>query len=265
MQKHVLDPLGMQNTHLLLTDEVKKHLITGYDRDGQTQIPYWHNIYRPFAAINTNNQDMVIWLQMLLEDKHPFLSNEQKARLGTPTTTLAARNGLSYGYGLGSYQWQVKGHSFWGHGGDADGYLTRYGVNLEAGLAYFVMVNAFNHRPLNAMVNLLENHIIKDLPKPNYPLRLQLNAETLQSYVGNYRPVTKRFGRFSANTPNTLKITKSDNKLVYQYKAGHKQKLYAVSRQLFRFVHQSTATMGFFRHEGKMYFQGDAGNFVKVN
>ncbi len=265
MQQHVLGPLRMQNTNLLLTDAVKKNLMTGYDRDGKTQIPYWHNVYRPFAAINTNNHDMVIWLQMLLHDGHPFLSSLQKKRLGTPTTTLAASHGLTYGYGLGSYQWQVNGHSFWGHGGDADGYLSRYGVNPESGMAYFVMINAFNHQPLNAMVDLLENHIVKDLPKPDYPLRIQLPSAVLDSYVGSYQPVTKRFGRLPKNPSRTLEITQADNQLYYRYQSGCKRNLYAVNQNTFRFSHHSTATMGFFQHGGKMYFQGDAGNFIQVD
>ena len=263
MQEHVFDPLKMTNSSLLLTPDVKSRLITGYDRDGKKIIPYWHNIYRPFAAINTNNQDMVKWLQMLLKQDHDFMSQTNRNRLIRPTTTLAARNGLEYGYGLGVYSWQVGGHSFYGHGGDADGYLTRYGVNPESGLAYFVMINAFNKRPLNEIVDRLERQIIADLPKPKYPRRLKPNDDQLSRFVGSYRQVAQRFSRGRQNEA-VLEIISTDGQLSYQYKNGRQVNIYRVKADQFRTTSQSVATMAWVNEGNSLYFQGELGNFVKI-
>jgi len=264
MQKHVFEPLNMSHSSLMLTTEVRKHLITGYNRDGKTPIPYWHNIYRPFAAINTNNQDMIHWLQMLLKQDNAFLSQTDRKRLIEPTTTLAAMSGLNFGYGLGVYQWQVDGHSFYGHGGDADGFLTRFGFNSELGLAYFVMINAFNHQPLNQIVNLLEQQITADLSKPKYPTRLKQSSEQLDGLVGFYQQVTARFSAGSKPPKVSIEIFVQDDILFYRHNNGPATAIYKVINNQFRTVNDSVATMAFIEDQGKLYFQSPLGNFVKV-
>ncbi|WP_223789538.1 serine hydrolase domain-containing protein [Marinicella meishanensis] len=261
MQQQVFKPLQMTHSDVLLTQEIKQHLITGYDRDGVTPIPFWHNIYRPFAAINTNNQDMIRWLQALLREDPAWLSAKQWQRWRQPTTTLAARNGLTFGYGLGVYQWQVQGHDFWGHGGDADGYLTRFGLHPASGQAYFIMINAFNHRALNAMVDRLEAQLIAGLQPPPKPLLYPVDGATLAAYVGCYRSVTSRF---TGRRPQTLVIRRSGQGLTAQLSGGPSRELLPVSTQHFRRPHETTATMGFYRHQGQLYYQGHEGNFVRL-
>lgn len=264
MEQYVFEPLAMQHTNLLLTPDVKQYLITGYGYDGKTPIPYWHNIYRPFAGINTTNGDLIKWLQMWLQKDSKFLNQADKNRMGTPTTSLAAQHGLSYGYGLGLYQWQTEGHSFYGHGGDADGYLTRFGYNPESGLAYFVMINAFNHQPLKQMVAWLEQHIIAELPKPSYPLRMTVNKEVLHKLVGTYQKVTSRFGHKSNQSQGNLKLFTEKDQLYYRFNNEPKTALYQVKENLFRTVDDSVATMVFITHQNKLYFHGSVGNFVQV-
>jgi CubicO group peptidase (beta-lactamase class C family) len=267
MDKYVFQPLAMKSSTLLLEPYVKQRLIAGYNTDGKTPIPYWHNIYRPFAAINTDAHDMIQFLQMLLNkgkvNDVAFLSEDAIARMEQPKTTLAAKDGLNFGYGLANYQWQRNGYTFHGHGGDADGYLTRYGYNRQSGLAYFVMVNAFNHKPLRQMRRLLESHIIKDLPKPDYPLRLKLPQDILQSYVGEYVSVTHRFGIVSKDNRATMKVILKDQKLYLQFGGGTPEAIYAVNNKHFRYAGDSVATMAFILHDQGLYFQGDEGNYKK--
>ncbi len=269
MDDYVFKPLSMQSSTLLLKEHVKKRLIKGYNTDGKTLIPYWHNIYRPFAAINTNDQDMIQFLQMLLNrgriNNHTFLPEKAVQRMENPQTTLAARSGLDYGYGLANYHWQYEGHTFHGHGGDADGYLSRYGYNKDSGLAYFVMINAFQHQTLKSMRNVLEGYIIKELPNPHYPLRLKLGDEVLKKYVGQYAAVTKRFGTLPSKPDAELKVFIDDQKLYRQFNGRRPQVLYAVSDNHFRHYDESTATVAFVLHQQKMYLQGDFGNFVKLD
>jgi len=268
MDKYVFNPLGMQSSSLLLTQQVKNRLMTGYNTDGRTVIPYWHNIYRPFAAINTDAADMIRFLQMLLNKgmikDQRFLSAQDIKRMETPQTSLAAQSGLQYGYGLANYSWQFEGYTFHGHGGDADGYLARYGYNHESGLAYFILINAFKHQPLKHMRQLLESYIIKDLPPPQYPQRLQLDANILQQYVGAYTEITSRFGRLAKTSKPTLKIFLKKDKLYIQYKGRSPQVLYAVNQQHFRYFDESVATLAFIKYQGDIYLQGDVGNYVKL-
>jgi len=267
MDKYVFEPLTMKASTLLLEPYVIDKLIAGYNTDGVTPIPYWHNIYRPFAAINTDADDMVSFLQMLLNNGKindwSFLSEKSIARMEHPQTTLAAQGGLGFGYGLANYHWQRDGYTFHGHGGDADGYLTRYGYNRQSGLAYFVMVNAFNHKPLRQIRRLLESYIIKDLPKPHYPLRLKLPKEVMQSYMGEYISVTQRFGIIKKDNRATMKVTVNDQNLYLQFAGDSPQVIYAINNTHFRYADNSIATMAFIHHDGDVYFQGDEGNYKK--
>ena len=269
MQEYVFDPLEMGSSTLLYSAPVKEKLIVGYNTDGKTPIPYWHNIYRPFAAINTNAGDMVHFLQMLLNSgkiqQQPFINNNSFKRMQIPKTTLAGKSGLQYGYGLGNYQWQKDGYSFFGHGGDADGYLAHYGYNPESGLAYFVMINAFQHQPLRRMRQQLENFIVKPLAKPKYPLRLRLPEETLKPYVGAYAEVTKRFGKLPTRQKPTLWVEITDGTLTTRRQGQRKRTLHAVTNQHFRRADQSIATTAFIEKNDQMYLQGDIGNFIKIN
>ncbi len=268
MHEYVFKPLGMPSSTLFLDKYVSESLIKGYNTDGKTPIPYWHNIYRPFAAINTDTKDMVNFLQLMLNNgmhnKKQFLSTDDITRIETPKTTLAGKSKLTYGYGLGNYQWQTNGYHFYGHGGDADGYLSRYGYNKESGLAFYVMINAFQHGTLKQMRNVIENHITKDLPKPNYPLRLKLSDKELAKNIGKYKKLTNSFKKRSQPNAVAFEIINHDGVLAIQYNTGFKQSIYAVNNTHFRYVDESVATMAFITHEGKTYFQGESGNYVKI-
>ncbi|WP_395377402.1 serine hydrolase domain-containing protein [Marinicella sp. W31] len=268
MQQYVFEPLGMSSSTLLHTATVKEKLITGYNTDGKTPIPYWHNIYRPFAAINTNSTDMIHFLQMMLNrgtiEKQQFISDKSFKRMQRPLTTLGSRAGLQYGYGLGNYQWQTNGHSFYGHGGDADGYLAHYGYNEESGHAYFVMISAFQHTPLRQMRQQLESFITAPLPKPKYPKRLSLKPQQLHKFTGAYAEITKRFGQPASVKKPTLWLEESEGTLYTRRQSQRKRPLYAVDSNLFRRADESMATIALIEHNGNIYLQGDIGNFIKI-
>jgi CubicO group peptidase (beta-lactamase class C family) len=267
MKEFVFNPLDMQSSTLLLSNQVKKNLITGYNTDGKTKIPYWHNIYRPFAAINSTSNDMINFLQMLLNKGRiksgAFLSETKIKRFESPQTNLSAKNKMHFGYGLGNYSWQNQGYVFHGHGGDADGYLTKYGYNREAGKAYFIMINSFQHNTRNRIQNLVESFIINDLAKPHYPTRLKLDEETAKKYSGKYTQMTKRFGRSSNNQPS-LEVYEKQGQLYLRHKTYSSQILFAVTNNNFRFSDESVATMSFVKDQEKLYLQSDFGNFIKV-
>ncbi len=56
LEQFVLAPLGMADTSVLPPDG--NRLAAGYDTDGSSSIPYWHQIFRPFGAINSTLEDM---------------------------------------------------------------------------------------------------------------------------------------------------------------------------------------------------------------
>ena len=96
MDEYIFKPLEMKSSTLFFENHVKGRLIKGYNTDGKSAIPYWHNVYRPFAAINTDANDMVNFLKLMVSNgKHnnqQFLSPKEIARIETPKTTLAAKS-----------------------------------------------------------------------------------------------------------------------------------------------------------------------------
>ena len=76
--------------------------------------------------------------------KTKVLSTVAAIALSLGAVTAAGNaSARSYGYGLGNYHSIHAGFVFHGHGGDADGYLSNYGYNLDTGLVYFIVINAF--------------------------------------------------------------------------------------------------------------------------
>ncbi len=199
MVEQVFMPMGMKSASLLLSDEIERQLATGYNKDGQTVIPYWHILYRASGGLNVLPIDMSRLLIMLLNrgqlDGEVIFSKPQINRLETPKTTLAAATGLSFGYGLGVYASVHERHVLYGHGGDADGYLAHFRYSLESGKAYLVVINAFNHAPLRAMQKQLNDYLVDGLPRPRLPAVPVLEESVLAGYTGSYHLAAVRFPR----------------------------------------------------------------------
>ena len=269
VQRAVLIPLGMDSATFFPEPRVLDNLVTGYNTDGESVIPYWHMTYRAFGALNLKPGDMVPFLQLFLNegrhDEHIFLSADLMQRMETPGTTLAARSGLRFGYSCYLYPFFRNGYLFYGHGGDADGYLSRFGYQKDAGLAYFVSINVFRDKDLVQMRQLLEEFIIENLPAPEFKTVIP-ESTILADYAGQYTSVTWRFPNAPASevVNKKIRVQLNEEQLVLIDTDGDEKKMYPVNDQHFRFRYESVPTMAFVRHEGELYLQTDFGNFRKT-
>jgi CubicO group peptidase (beta-lactamase class C family) len=265
VRNRIFVPLGM-STAVFQPDELSRHMLaTGYDSDAKTVIPYWHVIFRPSAAISLNPRDMAPFIRMLINrgivgDKK-LLTQEMVYRLEHPETTLAARAGLDYGYGLGIYQTQRNGHSLFGHGGDGDGYLAHFAYSLESRRGYFVVINAFTHEPLRRMRSVLEDYVLRGLPKSIFPSYKAKPGE-LESLTGTYQSQTSRFGTLDGD--RTLEIRVKGDRLVTIWPRGKSRDLLPLGSGFFRRPDQSVATTVFARENGALYLQGPMGNYIRI-
>lgn len=197
----VFKPLGMKTATMGHTELVKANLVPGYQADGVERIPYWNMIYPSLGAINLQPRDMAKLLQFYLKRGAEILTEQQITRLETPVTTLAAEQGLLYGYGLGIYQWYRNGRLFYGHGGDADGYLAHFGYQREINLGYFVVINTFNKQAKQEMQRAIESFLINSASEDTPPETLEIKEQKLASLAGDYFPANTRFGRRSQTKP----------------------------------------------------------------
>lgn len=269
VQRAVLTPLNMQSATFFPEQRVLDRLISGYDSDRKSKIPYWHMTYRAFGALNLQLHDLIPFLQLFLnQGKHnneTFLDQTLMQRMEKPETTLAAGAGLEFGYGLNLYPYFHKGHRFYGHGGDADGYLSRFGYHQRAGLAYFVNINVFRHDDLQAIRALIEAFITEHLPSLDYP-RTSLSKEQLNQFTGLYEQASWRFPNADEDAVDKKQVyVKLIDEELYLIDDQNKQRqIIPVNHQLMRFRNESVPTAAFIEHEGRMYFQTDFGNYQRL-
>lgn len=263
LASRVLQPLGMRDSGLLLDDRARARLATGYDRDGRSVMPYWHVIFRAFGGLNATTADMAKYLDWLLRaDGAPLLTAEERARMEIPQTTLTARTGLRYGYGLGLYAYEHEGQLWMGHGGDADGYLSRLGYLPGAGLGYFLTINAFNGDALEAMQARIETLLTRDRPRPLPPPVATLMPAQLEIFAGCYAAATRRFGWTTEDVDLFLSVRVEGDRLVARNPNGRKREWVPVNAAHFRRPDEPVATLGFARdEEGTLFLQGDVGTF----
>lgn len=272
VDEQIFQLLNLRDATFFLDENIKTRLATGYDQDGITRIPYWHMLYRSFGAINMRVSDMTIFLRMLinngkLNNEHSIFTAKSIRRMETPTTSLAARNGLTYGYGLGNYQWLHNGVLFHGHGGDADGYLAHYGYTRENNLGYFVVINAYNGKALRKIRGQIESWLISDIQSTSPPAIYHLTQEELEEIIGSYQAITERFPWMNQTTEikTNLKIFKKQEKLFTQLGTKPSKQLIAVNNKHFRRVNQPIATLSIVTDkQGVQILQGDMGNYRKI-
>ena len=264
LRRQVFAPLKMSKVAVRHSDNVGQLLVPGHDTDGRTRIPYWHMIYPPLGAISLAPSEMAPVLRMFLNRGAPLLRAESIARMETPQSFRAAQAGLSYGYGVGLYDWFHLGHRFYGHGGDGDGYLAHFGYQRESGLAYFLVINAFQKPALTQMRQLVETALVSGLPRPTPAHEFELSNP--KAYTGEYYPVSWRFG--AKPGPQRLKITQQGKQLMAELVTGENTPastfaLIAVSATQFRRRSEPAATMALVQTPEGWLFSGDEGNFLK--
>jgi len=275
VQMNIFQPLAMSHSNFFLDQNTQRNLATGYDTDGDTPIPYWHMILRPFGAINTTAKEMSHFVQMLL-NKGNYLGKavvhkNAISRMETPQTTLAASTGLTFGYGAGMDQHTHNGFVFYGHSGDGDGYLAQYAYNRDIGLGYFVVINAFNHPAINKIQTQLEDYITAEHTKPALPRSHHIDQQKLQRYTGKYTAVTQRFPWLITRTitkqqtqQDTVEIKLNTGFLQLITPNNNVRTLIATANHHFRFSDQPVATSAFIQYDNNLYFQSERGSYKKI-
>ncbi len=263
LSKFILKPLAMDNTNFIFDVKTRRNLATGYDIDGKSIIPYWHMIFRPFGAMNTSTRQMAYFVQLFLNDGKigslQLISPDNINRMETPQTSLSAKSGLEFGYGLANYSYLHNGFVFHGHGGDADGFLAHYAYNRDSDLGYFIVINSFNRDGLHNMRRLLEDYITSGIKKTVNVKKIK--HDNLRQFVGNYKALTYRMPWLGLEQV-ILKIRMNNNKLFYTLN-NETQELIAVNQFHFRFEDQPIATMAFIKKLGEMHFQNSDENFIR--
>jgi CubicO group peptidase (beta-lactamase class C family) len=274
-EREILATLGMQDSQLHWSKELEQNLVTGYDADLKTKIPYWHTLFRPFGGLNTSANDMAKFLLLFTaapDAKKGIVSALSINRMETPSTSLAAKAGLKTGYGLGIRNSYYDGHKLYGHGGDGDGYLAKFAYSKDSQRAYFVVINAFRHDLLEYFTVALDNWLIEQLPANEETslatIDKPLYGKQLLTVVGKYREVAQRFPFQNNTQADILHINNIGNDLFRCISTTTTEKcikILPVTESLFRIDGETHGSMAFVKaSNGDLYLQTGFSSYQKT-
>jgi len=166
--KHdILEPLGMKASGFYFK-KPDLPFVQGYDK---TLKPASYVRFKggPAADFCSNAEEMAIFLQFMLNrgghsiDSIAFTKGTFD-RIENAQTTLAAKNGLLGGHGLGNFNIYQKGFVFNGHNGFIEGFSSRYIYSREADLGIAITVNQLED-PM-PIIKLILDILIKPTTTP---------------------------------------------------------------------------------------------------
>jgi CubicO group peptidase (beta-lactamase class C family) len=270
VREHVFDPLGMESSTFHFPRDAAL-LAKGYEADGVSEARYDHIIVRPSGGLNSSSREMARYLRMMINrgtlDGVRLLAPETIIRMETPTTTLAARAGFTYGYGLGNFTSIVNGHLFHGHNGGITGFASTSAYSSDLGVGFFVSIN----KPGSAIRDiaaLVGERLTAGFEKPQGAVAA-VSDEELQTITGWYQSVTPRqqlayvLSRFFA----IERVTLEAGRLFLAPLGGEGRELVPVTATSFRYGNEPVARVfGVVDNEGDPILQGGpAGNSRKVS
>jgi CubicO group peptidase (beta-lactamase class C family) len=154
-EKLVLDricrPLGMNNTRITLTPQLKSRLATGHDQAGKC-VPYWDiGAYAGAGAIRSTANDLLKYVSANLGIKQsrltPLMQSTHEVRHTNSPGPIEGENHRNTGMAwtdLGIYQ--PPGMQIIGHPGGAGGYSAFIGMDKKQRRGAVVLVNQFQGR-----------------------------------------------------------------------------------------------------------------------
>jgi len=148
LYEDILHPIGMQSSGFYFKEPKHQKIAQGYQYNGQTHLPVSFTSITggPAGELCANAKDMATYLQFMLNRKTEngdsmSFSKETFDRIENAKTTIAAKKGLPFGYGLGNYSIWKNGYLFHGHGGGIDGFSSRYVYSRAADIGVAVAIN----------------------------------------------------------------------------------------------------------------------------
>ena len=268
-REQVFVPLGME-TSTFYVPQGASLLAKGYEPDGVSEAPYEHIIMRPSGSLNASAREMARYLRMMINrgrlDSVRLLAPETVTRMETATTTLAAREGVTHGDGLGNTTLFVNGHHFRGHGGTITGFRSRSAYSSDLGVGYFVSINRGSGAVAD-IERLLGERLTEGFEPPRGPVAILSDAE-LRAMTGSYRLTTPRRQILYGLERLLLvrRIILEEGKLFLLPTVGGGREIVPVTATSFRQAGEPVPIVfGGVDEEGNRILQtGRAGNYVRV-
>ena len=208
IQARILQPLGMRNTAITLSPDMKARLATGHDTMFEATSNWDLPTLAGAGALRSTANDMLSFLAAQLGYTKSGL--DAAIALARAQRTPA---GIGMEIGLGWMIRPTKGSEIIWHNGGTGGYRTFAGYDLKARTGVVVLFNGFTQAGADDLgFHLLDAE--SPLLPPDSPLvrpakqhkEITLDPNTLELYVGQYQLAPNIF----------FSITRKDNQLSAQ-------------------------------------------------
>lgn len=223
IKRGILQPLGMNHTHAVITSSVRKQMASGYrdlydDRPGHPTRPRvpaaWVETNSGDGSLVSTGEDMAIFARMLLNQGHgpngPILSSESFQKLVKP---MIEDEGEAYSYGLNLFEDDGFRHA--GHGGDIPGYESYLWLDLDNGLGTVVlMASPYTPRASFIALEYLRSVALERYPEVP-PLPDVNHVGDADLYEGSYSDTDGRIIVFEA-TSRRLKLVHGKQSIILE-------------------------------------------------
>jgi CubicO group peptidase (beta-lactamase class C family) len=250
VQENLFGPIHMPTASYFYTPAVRQHLTTLYAADGVRTVLYRHITVRPSGAINASPLDMANYVRFYLNrgavDGTPIIRPESIDRMEHAESTLAARDGLRFGYGLSNYATiDDRGFVWHGHNGGIDGGLTEMAYLPDAGIGYAYMINATNGAAFGSIHKLVTAFLTRDLAPPAMPAPAAVPRALAAPYTGWAQPANPRVQMtyFMDRIMGLARLSLGGQNLVLAPVQGPPRTFVPVTDRLWRDVKQPAATL----------------------
>ncbi|MCX6125398.1 MAG: serine hydrolase [Proteobacteria bacterium] len=196
LKQNILAPLAM-DLSTFDESEIKNHPYAKSHR-GRQEVNFngRFRYYRAQGSLWTSASDFGRFLRMILSrgnlDNRQIINEADLKRMETPRSSLAAIQGIDFGYGLGIYGDHVGRTPLLGHDGAGPGQLSLYQYSVAADVAFAMFLNSRPdtlstlkpHNAANAFYAIRKLLVTRFVPTSSEPPSESLNSELLDDCVG---------------------------------------------------------------------------------
>ncbi|HTM41843.1 MAG TPA: serine hydrolase [Terriglobales bacterium] len=261
VRAHILQPLDMDHSDAVFTNDTYKRLAVGYaplydDRPYNPAEPLIPATWQEYAAgdgsVVSTAPDLAKYLRMLLNHgagpSGRIVSEESWKLLTQPAAKVPGEENTYYGYGI--FSRTVEGHRYIGHSGGMTGYSARMEGDLDSGLGVVALENApLGPEDIASFALQVMRAAAEGKPLPPLPQAAPV-VKDAADYAGTY----------TAADGSNFSISNDGGRLGLDYK-GQKLTLQARGQDLFFVNHPDFKlfNLSFGRDKGKIVeaFYGD--------
>jgi len=257
LKEVILDPIGMETSTFKINDNNSMKLLAQGYLGNFKESPFVNFYSRSAGIMFSSTRDMAKYVQFMLNrgkvGEKQIISEASIKRKETPTTSMASRMDLEFGYGLGTECTYRSGFKWLGHNGAHLGFFTDFWYNCDLNIGYVILINKFDLSAgddLKKIRNLLASYLVEGM-NPEFIPAVTVSDEILETYVGYYESKDSEgelLGWINLILGG-VRISLKNDSLYRRYFMGTKEPLIPVTAQLFREPEDPDASVIFFKNK----------------